>query len=216
MTLHSLPLFELKSEPQGLVSGYASVFGGVDSYGDSIVPGAFKASLAHHRAAGTAPAMLWAHRQEQPIGRWSSLAEDSRGLHVEGQINLKTGAGRDAFEHLRAGDLNGLSIGYQVAPGGSERRNDGVNLLKAVNLYEVSTVAIPADSAARIVSVKSQRIKPATLRSLEQALEQIGLSRREARAVAAKGWSGLAASPDDDDSRELIAAFKAATQTFME
>ena len=207
MTLHSLPLFELKSEPQGLVSGYASVFGGCDSYGDCVLPGAFSMSLAKHKAAGTAPSMLWSHRQDQPIGRWSVLAEDTRGLHVEGQINLKTSAGREAFEHLRAGDLNGLSIGYQVSPGGSEHR-DGVTLLKGLDLYEVSAVTIPADPAARIVSVKSQRVRPATLREFEQALEDIGYSRREARCLAAKGFlSGLA----EDGANEILAAIKAAT-----
>jgi hypothetical protein len=184
MTLHTLPLFELKSEPQGLVTGYAAVFGGCDSYGDCVMPGA-------------------------------TLEEDTRGLRVEGLINLKTTAGRESFEHLRAGDLNGLSIGYQVPPGGSEY-HDGVNLLKSVDLHEVSAVTIPADSSARITSVKTMVTKPATLRAFEQALEEIGLSRREARAVAAKGWSGLAAAPQGDESQELIAAITAATQLFSE
>lgn len=215
MTLHSLPLFELKSEPQGLVTGYAAVFGGCDSYGDCVMPGAFSKSLSKHKAAGTTPVMLWSHRQDQPIGRWSTLQEDTRGLRVEGLINLKTTAGRESFEHLRAGDLNGLSIGYQVPPGGSEYR-DGVNLLKSVDLHEVSAVTIPADSSARITSVKSMAIKPATLRAFEQALEEIGLSRREARSVAAKGWSGLPVVPQADESQELIAAINAATQLFSE
>ena len=32
-------------EKQGVFSGYASVFNGVDSYGDTILPGAYKNTL---------------------------------------------------------------------------------------------------------------------------------------------------------------------------
>jgi len=212
MTLqHSLPLLEVRAQAQGLIEGYASVFSGVDSHGDSIVAGAYQASLKQHRANGTTPVMLWSHKTESPIGRWTSLSEDSRGLLVAGQLNMKTGGGREAYEHLRAGDLNGLSIGYRVPPGGSQHK-DGVTYLTQINLQEVSVVAVPSDSDARISAVKSQLIKPATLRGLEDALEGLGFSRREARNISAKGF-GSSAEPDDSD--ELMAAFKAATYSFL-
>ncbi len=211
MTLHqSLPLLEVRYQPQGSVEGYASVFGGVDSYGDTIVPGAYQKSLAKHRKSGTTPVMLWSHKQESPIGRWVTLAEDARGLSVSGQLNMKTTAGQEAYAHLQAGDLNGLSIGFRVAPGGSEYKG-GVNYLKEIELLEVSVVAVPADSAARISSVKSLEAKPATLRELEGALQRIGYSRREAQNIAAKGF---AAAGDPESSDELIKALKAATQLF--
>ncbi len=211
MTLHhSLPLLEVRSQAQGLIEGYASVFGGIDSYGDSIVQGAFSSSLAKHKADRTAPVMLWSHKADQPIGRWLSFAEDSRGLNVSGQVNLKTEAGREAFEHLRAGDLNGLSIGYRVPSGGSEYQS-GINYLKQIELHEISVVAVPADSSARISAIKSQLTKPATLRGMEEALESIGFTRREARNIASKGFAGLGIP---DDSQEIIAAIKAATLKF--
>lgn len=211
MTLnHSLPLLEIRSQAQGIVTGYASVFNGVDSYGDSILKGAFRESLAQHKANGTAPVMLWAHQAESPVGRWTEMAEDARGLQVSGQINLKTAAGRDAFEHLRAGDISGLSIGYRVPKGGSEYR-EGVNVLKQIDLAEVSLVAVPADPAARISAVKSQAVKPATVRDLEESLAQLGFSRREAKTIAAKGFAAVA---QPDTSNELIAALKAASQQF--
>jgi HK97 family phage prohead protease len=212
MTLHhSLPLLEVRSQGEGLIAGYAACFDGIDSYGDSIVRGAFSGSLAKHQQAGSMPVMLWSHKTDAPIGRWVTLAEDSRGLQASGQLNLKTTAGREAFEHLRAGDLNGLSIGYRVPEGGKEYRS-GVNFLKQIDLHEVSVVAVPADSAARISAVKSQAIKPATVRGLEEALEDLGFSRREARNIAAKGFGGLA---EQNDSDELISAIKAATHFFQ-
>ncbi|WP_426192566.1 HK97 family phage prohead protease [Massilia sp. DWR3-1-1] len=212
MTLQiSLPLLELRSESQGLISGYGAVFGGVDSYGDTIIKGAFRETLAQHKANGSAPVMLWAHKPESPVGRWTEMFEDARGLKLTGQINMRTSAGTDAFEHLRAGDINGLSIGYRVPQGGSEFR-EGVNFLKRIDLAEVSIVSVPADSAARISSVKAQAIKPATVRALEEALKEMGYSRNEARSIAAKGFSGLGSAPDK--SNELIAALSAASQLF--
>lgn len=208
---HSLPLLELRAAAQGLISGYASVFGGVDSYGDTVAPGAFDVSLAKHRAAGTMPVMLWSHRMEEPIGRWTALAEDRRGLVAEGQINLKTTAGREAFEHLRAGDVSGLSIGFRLGKNGAEPTKHGL-LLKEIDLHEISAVTIPADGAARIHSVKSHAFKPATVRNFEEALEDMGFSRREARNIAARGFACVA--EPGDDSHELISAIKAATLSF--
>lgn len=212
MTLHhSLPLLEVRTQAQGLIEGYASVFNGVDSYGDTIVPGAYQASLAKHKAEGTVPVMLWSHNMNAPIGRWHSFKEDAHGLLVSGQINLKTSAGKDAFEHLQAGDLNGLSIGYRVAKDGSKYVN-GVRQLTAIELHEVSVVAFPADPAARITAVKFADRKPTTVRELEDALEQqLGFTRREAKTLIAKGYAALSST---DPSDELISALKAATLNF--
>ena len=151
----SQPVLEVRSMPQGLIEGYASVFGGIDSQGDTVLPGAYAASLARHKSAGGAPLMLWAHNQAAPVGRWLDLREDARGLRVEGRINLKTRAGNDAFEHLSAGDLNGLSIGYDIPPGGAKFVG-GVNQLRQLDLAEVSLVSLPSDVGARVLSVKSQ------------------------------------------------------------
>ena len=90
----------------GEFSGYASTYGGLpDSYGDVIAAGAYSETLKAHKAAGTMPVMLWAHDQARPIGRWLEMKEDAKGLFVRGQCNLNTTAGRDAHEHIKAGDV---------------------------------------------------------------------------------------------------------------
>lgn len=197
MTLHTLPLFETRSTAEGVVEGYGATFNGVDSYGDSIAPGAFAESLKTTR-----PLMLWQHRQDSPVGRWTELREDSRGLFVKGQLNMATAAGRDAFEHLRQQDVNGLSIGYRVGPDGVESKN-GVRLLKAIDLQEISIVSLPADSRARVIAVKSQR--PETLRDLQHALQELGYSRRQAVAILEKGYSGIAAIESEADEINALA-----------
>lgn len=211
MTLqHSLPLLEVRSQAQGLIEGYASVFGGVDCYSSFVVKGAYAATLAKHRANGTTPAMLWAHDTAQPLGRWTSIEEDARGLKVTGQINLQTEVGRRTFEHLRAGDVNGLSVGFNYSNDDIEQV-DGVTYFKKIDLVEISVVSVPADTLARISAIRSPIAKPNTIRALEEALEQIGFSRREARGIAAKGFAGLGMP---DESEELIAAIRAAALSF--
>lgn len=158
--------FEIETKFQtadaGLLSGYASVFGGKpDSYGDVIAPGAYAASLKAHREAGTVPLMLWQHDPNNPIGRWFDIKEDATGLNVTGQLVLDTVKGREAHALLKAKALNGLSIGYRVID--FERLPGGGRLLKQIELIEISLVSIPAAPAARITSVKSASAdQPAT------------------------------------------------------
>ena len=70
----------------GTIEGYASVFGVVDTWDDIIAAGAFAATIAAHKAAGTMPAMLWQHDSDDPIGVWTDMAEDAKGLRVKGKL----------------------------------------------------------------------------------------------------------------------------------
>ena len=192
---------ETRATAEGRIEGLASPFGGTpDGYGDIIAPGAFKASLAAHAQRGTRPAMLWGHDPSRPVGRWDLIEERADGLHVAGSLNLKTSAGRDAFEHLRAGDLDGLSIGFRTAKGGASLDPaTGIRTLSAVELEEVSLVAMPAARAARVRQVKSL----AGPEELRQILRDAGLSHRAADKIARAGFAALGgADPADLDAEE--------------
>jgi len=136
----------------GVISGYAAVWGKPDSFGDVLVRGAFAASLDQHRAAGTRPLMLWSHDPAAPIGVWDTVAEDAKGLKVEGRLVLDATAGRDAFALLKAGAVDGLSIGFRTVKATSAK---GGRRVEAVDLIEVSLVARPAQTGARLTSVRS-------------------------------------------------------------
>lgn len=151
----SFALLDLKATgDSGIVEGYGSVFGVKDSYDDVILPGAFSASLAAQRAANTMPAMLWQHDPSEPIGIWSEMVEDERGLRVKGQLALETVRGREAFSLLKLGALNGLSIGF-VATAKSYNDRDGTRMISAIDLWEVSLVTFPANGSARVDGIKS-------------------------------------------------------------
>jgi HK97 family phage prohead protease len=138
----------------GSIEGYGSVFGELDSYADTVMRGAFAASLEAHRGAGTMPAMLWQHDASQPIGVWSEMAEDERGLRVKGRLVLESERGREAYALLKAGALRGLSIGFMTTDEAYDDKR-GVRIVKSVDLWEVSLVTFPALKTAGITRVKS-------------------------------------------------------------
>nr|CAD6427702.1 HK97 family phage prohead protease [Rhizobium sp. Q54] len=146
------PQLEVKADSSGRISGYGSIFGNVDAYSERVLPGAFKASLDEHKRRGSRIKMLWQHRQDTPIGVWLQAVEDSKGLLLEGQINLKTDAGRNAYEHIVAGDVDSLSIGYREIK--AKQGHDGVRDLIELDLYEVSPVTFPANRSATISTAK--------------------------------------------------------------
>lgn len=177
--------FEVKQlDETGVITGYGSVFGVEDWYQDIVMPGAFDKSLAERR-----PLMLWQHDSRQPIGVWNVAREDRKGLYLEGRFVLETQAGREAHALTKAGALDGLSIGYETLRYEYDEKT-GVRKLLEVDLWEVSPVSFPANEAARIQAVKSRGLKP-TIRVLEGALRDAGLSRAEAQTVLASGYGAL-------------------------
>ena len=125
-------------------AGYAAVFGKRDSGGDTIMPGAFAASLAARKAAGARLPLYWQHRPDTRIG-WIDVAEEDRhGLRV---IATLTEPASPAAKALIGGAVNGLSFGYRVRDGA---RLAGGRELRAVDLFEVSLVTRPMQPLARV------------------------------------------------------------------
>lgn len=198
----------LDSADEGTFEGYASVFGVRDFGGDVVERGAFAETLKERR-----PAMLWQHDYERPIGTWTAVEEDSHGLHVKGKLVVTSTAGRDAYELMKAGALTGLSIGYTRRKGGSVWDDVAkVRRLTALDLHEISPVTFPMLDVARVSAVKADDGGMPTVRDLEDALREAGLSRAEAKAtVAALSRKGVFALRDaaldpDDTVRWLRAA----------
>jgi uncharacterized protein len=158
--------FEIKSDNSndGTFFGYGSTFGNVDSYGDIVAPGAFADSIAAVKSGTKAwPAMLLQHGDstsdgKMPIGIWTNMEEDDRGLRLQGKLAIKNRRGAEAYALLKMQPrpaLNGLSIGYRVRDSENHKSGPVKRTLKAIDLVEVSLVTFPADRFARVVSVKS-------------------------------------------------------------
>ncbi|MEH7904007.1 HK97 family phage prohead protease [Rhizobium laguerreae] len=183
--------FEGGSSKEGTFSGYGAVFGNLDSHGDVIEKGAFKATLREWEGKSKLPKMLLQHggfygpvEDMLPIGKWTSMEENSKGLKVSGELfALNTDRGQMIYEGLKAGELDGLSIGYRATKYTmGTKPTDPYRVLHEIDLKEVSIVTWGSNDKALIGQVKAlDLLNP---RDLERDLKTI-LSRDDAvKAVA--------------------------------
>jgi HK97 family phage prohead protease len=207
-------LAELKFAPTDAdsmtFSGYGAVFNNIDSYGDTIMPGAFADHLSRIKSGEEWPAMLLQHggwlgtaEDEMPVGVWTELAEDGVGLRVSGKL-AGTQRGKDTYSLLKMEPrpaITGLSIGY-IAKEWEPRSKpeDPRRKLKKIELVEISLVTFPANPKARVNSVKS-------IRSAESALRDVcGFSEKEAKIILSKGYSALPFRDGEDGAVSELAA----------
>lgn len=167
-----LPL--LQANEAGAFSGYASLFGVVDSGGDMVMAGAFARSLIKRGASGVK--MLWQHQAAEPIGLWASIVEDSRGLKVEGRLDLSVARAREALSLMRKGAIDGLSIGFRTLRATTEK-SSGVRRLHEIDLWEISVVTFPMLSQARIGAVKQSRNAAPSVEALGAKLSRLRAQR---------------------------------------
>lgn len=196
----------------GVFSGYGAVFGNVDSYGDVIERGAFKTTLREWEEKGKLPPMLLQHgggmfggnaEDMLPVGKWTAMEENSKGLKVEGQLfALGTEKGQYIVEGLKAGVLDGLSIGFRVKQAklgtkpGEPRRT-----LTEIDLMELSIVTFPANPKARVTAVKGDF---PTIRELEQMLvRDAGLSAADVKALLADGYKAVKRTRDAAEAESV-------------
>lgn len=190
----------------GTVEGYGSVFGVRDNYDDVIEKGAFIQSLKDHKAAGTMPAMLWQHDADKPIGVWTEMVEDEKGLRIKGQLAMETVKGKEAHALLKMGALNGLSIGFMSKEWAYDRDTE-VRTLTAIDLWEVSLVTFPANEKARVTNVKSADELQAP-KDAEKVLRDAGFSKSDATAFVSRVMRMGEVRRDSVDS--TVAAMKSA------
>jgi len=207
-------LLEVKfagSESDMSFSGYGAVFGNVDAYGDVIAPGAFKDTLARAKSANDWPAMLSQHgsflggQDNVPVGVWSDMHEDSKGLVVEGKL-APTPRGQELYTLMKMQPrpaINGLSIGYVAKEWSARSRpEEPRRTLKKVDLMEVSIVTMPANPKARVTQVKS-----GSIRDFEAFLRDAGgFSSAQAKQIAASGFKSFEAMRDAGDGPEVGAS----------
>ena len=159
---------------RGFFSGYASVFGGVDSYGDTVMPGAYMNTLEMRKRPVQ---MRWNHFGEV-IGKWLDIRETDKGLWVEGELTPGHSKAEDVYASLKHGAISGLSIGYR--PIKSMPNETGGLDLHEIDLVEISVVESPADLAAEIGDVKSAIDELSTIRDIERFVRESGFVKEDA------------------------------------
>lgn len=205
-------------EAEGIVEAFAAGLGNKDSVGDICLPGCFAGSLKRRK-----PRVVWGHNWNEPIGKVLEIYEvgpnDPRlpakmrkagigGLYVRVQFNLKSERGKEAFANVSFFGLEQeWSIGYKTLDAVFDPVQ-GANLLKEVELYEVSPVLHGANQLTGTISIKADeaetsnkdevRIKREVLRDPKGGLTAAGRRhfKRTEGANLKPGVKGPADTPE--------------------
>lgn len=205
----------LNEGEEGKFSGYGSVFNIMDEGGDVVVKGAYKASLKEWKKQKKLPKLLVQHGFGEtglPIGKWLSMEEDDHGLKVEGQLfPPETDTMKQIHMAMKAGELDGLSIGYRVKEFAfGTKPGDPRRTLKAVDLFEVSVVTFPMNTSSRVDKIKSIT----TIREFEKALrEEFGFSHARAKAIAEQGFKASQSLDESDVPSKALSLLQSALST---
>ncbi|WP_440408691.1 HK97 family phage prohead protease [Neorhizobium petrolearium] len=156
------------ADDAGSFTGHAAIFDERNSFNEVVKRGAFARTLAEHQARNLRPPMLWSHRTDEVIGVWTEIREDATGLAVTGKLVTETAKGKEAHALLKAGALNGLSIGFRAR--GAERAANGIRILTDIDLVEISLVALPSAGNARIKQVRSASDLSAFTRAIQATI----------------------------------------------
>ncbi len=219
IVLDNVGLKFAKGETGGF-SGYASVFGGVDSYNDTIMAGAYKSVIERIKSgAARMPKMFVNHKSyELPVGKWLEIAEDSKGLLMEGELTPGMSDAEKVKAAMQHGTIDGLSIGYGLNRDDVEmvEKDDGVvRVIKNISeLYEISIVTYPADDSARVdlSSVKNALDLVESIKDFEDFLREAGgFSKSLATATASRAKRLFSQSESEksklpDELQRIIAA----------
>jgi HK97 family phage prohead protease len=138
-----------KTDNRGRFYGYASVFNVEDSCGDIILNGAFSKTIRNR--TGTLN-LLWQHYRDSVVGEIETLWEDVVGLYVIGKIYTNDELGKKLYCYVINKLIGGLSIGYSINDCTFDAR--GRRIIKAIDLFEISIVTMPANKFCEIISCK--------------------------------------------------------------
>lgn len=180
-------------DADGTFCGYASLFGKEDMGRDVVMPGAFAESLKNRRAS--AIKLLFQHDPNEPIGVWLEIREDAKGLWVKGRLMQDVVRAREVLSLMRAGALDGLSIGFRTVTGRTDPKT-GVRRLHKIDLWEISVVTFPMLAEARVDAVKRRASREGRISTRDELMRKLsvetGRLRAHVRARSAPGPKPLA------------------------
>lgn len=148
--------FRASVNDEGIFEGYLSTYDDVDSYGTYFMRGAWDKSIERFNAGEVVP-VLWSHDRKMPIGKFTELKSDEKGLWGRGKLTLEDPQAKIAYAHMKDGSVMGLSVGFELDYDNViyNRILDALGIAEA-DLFECSVVVFPANTNAKITNFKSQ------------------------------------------------------------
>lgn len=185
-----------KVSDEGVISGYITKFGEIDSYGTCTVKGCFSSAMKRLAEGETIP-VLWQHDTHEPIGKFQSMKDDEKGCYAEIQLDLNVERAREAFSLAKNKIISGLSIGGVI----NKTVWDDVNkvlMMTDIDLYETSVVTFPACDTARIDDCRSSTVN---IREMEHAFRKSGIfSQTDSKKLAKFFCEILKSKPEEPDA----------------
>ena len=148
--------FRASVNDEGIFEGYLSTYDDVDSYGTYFISGAWDKSIERFNSGEVIP-VLWSHDRSKPIGKFTELKSDDKGLWGRGKLTLEDPQAKIAYAHMKDGSVMGLSVGFELDYDNViyNRLLDALGIAEA-DLFECSVVVFPANTNAKITNFKSQ------------------------------------------------------------
>ena len=148
--------FRASVNDEGIFEGYLSTYDDVDSYGTYFMPGAWDKSIERFNSGEVIP-VLWSHDRSKPIGKFTELKSDDKGLWGRGKLTMEDPQAKIAYAHMKDGSVMGLSVGFEMDYDNViyNRLLDALGIAEA-DLFECSVVVFPANTNAKITNFKSQ------------------------------------------------------------
>lgn len=178
------------ADDAGTIEGAGAVADNVDLGNDLIEEKALHFAIERRKQEGRMPKMLWQHDTSKIIGVWNEMEVRGKDLHMKGKLLLDLPLAQQAHILVKAGALDGLSIGYRTL---DYDREKGVRRLKDIDILEASLVTFPMNPKARLRDVKHLE----GTSEVEDILREAGVPKRFAKLVAAHGFDKAKTILDD-------------------
>ncbi len=225
MEFKDVVITKVKQEgDQGVIEGFAAIMGNVDHQGDRIHLGAFSKTLSEP-PDGMPQLLGWQHNLDIPFGRTVSLKEVGRdelptdilarapdatgGLKFQAKIALSASTNQERLALMKDETqvMKGSSIGFDTIKAEfSVDRSDGaqethIREIREVRLWEVSVVALGANTAAAVTSAKDKE------GNVGKEDKRAVPPHTTAKAPVAEAWDGPSAraAAEIDDLKVMAA-----------
>lgn len=172
-----------KDSSTGTVEMIVAVFDNIDSYGDTITPGAFTESLAEWKSRGDLIPFVWSHDWLDPFSLLGSVLEaeeKAEGLWVKAEVDLGNPKAQQVYNLLKARRVTQASFAYDIIDA-EWATVDGQEVLqlKKLDILEVGPTLVGVNRETQLLAVKSAKksnlktVDPERLIALRDALNSV-------------------------------------------
>lgn len=170
-----------------------------DRVGDIVVPEAFKSALEWYMMN---PIVLLQHKADKPIWVVEEANIDDNWLYIKAKITENTDW---VMNQIKNGVLRAFSIWYRVKDYDTDAREladwsfDFTNIIKDLELFEISVVSIPANPFALSKSIESLL----EVKDIEEAVEDEVQEEAEEKSEEAEQEESEAVEEKEEVDEEL-------------